>query len=132
MEQTRSPLLLLLVGAVLTLLVVPEWGQSNPPTNARRAARPQRLTQPAGASRWQFCHPSEVEEYAQSAMAHSLRHANHEPDGKVEMSEAKITARSDATGYWQRLESGGEATDYRIDYVMGSGCDTPSYPGARS
>jgi photosynthetic reaction center cytochrome c subunit len=127
MDQTRSPLLLLIVGAVLTLLVVPEWGQSSKPTQASAAALPQRLREPAGASRCQVCHPSEVEEYAQSAMAHSLRQASHEPDGKVEISDARISAHSDATGYWQRLESGGETTDYRIDYVIGSGNHASGY-----
>jgi photosynthetic reaction center cytochrome c subunit len=43
------------------------------------------------------------------------------------MSDAKITAHSDATGYWQQLESGGEATDYRIDYVIGSGNHASGY-----
>jgi len=93
----------------------------------RRGAQPQRLTEPAGASRCQVCHPSEVEEYARSAMARSLRHASHEPEGKVETSDAKITAHSDATGYWQQLASGGEATDYRIDYVIGSGNHASGY-----
>jgi photosynthetic reaction center cytochrome c subunit len=127
MDQTRGPLLLLTVAAVLALLVVPEWGQSPKPTDGSRGAQPQRLTEPAGAGRCQFCHPSEVEQYAQSAMAHSLRHASREPDGKVEISDTKITAHSDATGYWQKLESGAEATDYRIDYVIGSGKHASGY-----
>jgi len=127
MDHARSPLLLLAVAAVLTLLVVPEWGQSPKPSDASRGAQPQRLAEPVGAGRCQFCHPSEVEQYAQSAMAHSLRAANHEPDGKVEISDAKITAHSDATGYWQQLESGGEAADYRIDYVIGSGNHASGY-----
>lgn len=105
----------------------PEWGQSSKPANSSRAAQPQRLTEPAGVSRCQVCHPSEVEEYARSEMAHSLRHASHEPDGKVETPDAKITAHSDAAGYWQQLASGGEANDYRIDYVIGSGNHASGY-----
>ena len=54
-------------------------------------------------------------------MAHSLRRAGHEPDGRVTTPTTKITMYSSPTGYWQRLESGGHKTNYRINYVMGSG-----------
>jgi Cytochrome c554 and c-prime len=39
----------------------------------------------------------------------------------------KLPPHADATGYWQQLESGAEATDYRIDYVIGSGNHASGY-----
>ena len=74
-----------------------------------------------------FCHPSEVEGYARSAMAHSLRRAGQEPDGTVSAHGSKITMRSSPTGYWQRWENGGESSDYRVDYVVGSGNHASGY-----
>jgi photosynthetic reaction center cytochrome c subunit len=87
----------------------------------------QLANEPADASRCEFCHHSEVEGYARSAMAHSLRRPGHEPDGTVEAPDAKITMRSSPTDYWQRLESGGDTTSYRIDYVIGSGNHASGY-----
>ncbi len=60
-------------------------------------------------------------------MAHALRRAGQEPDGIVETPDAKITMHSTPAGYWQRLESGGEVTNYRIDYVIGSGAHASGY-----
>jgi hypothetical protein len=54
--------------------------------------------EPAGAARCRFCHPSEVEGYARSAMAHSLRRAGQEPDGEVDTPDAK-TIHSSLAGY---------------------------------
>ena len=88
---------------------------------------PQIVREPAGASRCQFCHPSQVEGYARSAMAHSLRSAGQEPEGAVNTPDSKITMHSSPAGYWQRLESGGEVTNYRIDYVIGSGNHASGY-----
>jgi photosynthetic reaction center cytochrome c subunit len=88
---------------------------------------PQMMSAPTGASRCQFCHASEVEGYARSAMAHSLRRAGQEPDGTVVTPDTKITMHSSPTGYWQRLESGEEVSNYRIDYVIGSGNHASGY-----
>jgi photosynthetic reaction center cytochrome c subunit len=85
------------------------------------------LTEPIGASRCQFCHQAEVEGYAQSAMAHSLRPAGQEPDGTVETPDAKITMHSSSAGYWQQLRSHAATTDYRIGYVIGSGNHAAGY-----
>ena len=60
-------------------------------------------------------------------MAHSLRRAGREPEGTVEADGAKITMSSSRTGYWQSLESGGAATKFRIDYVIGSGSHASGY-----
>jgi len=60
-------------------------------------------------------------------MAHSLRRSGNEPDGSVTTEDTKITASSGTNGYWQRLESGGQSTDYRIDYVIGSGNHAAGY-----
>ena len=60
-------------------------------------------------------------------MAHSLRRAGQEPAGTVETPDAKITMHSSSTGYWQKLQSHGETTNYRIDYVIGSGNHAAGY-----
>jgi photosynthetic reaction center cytochrome c subunit len=83
--------------------------------------------QPPNASRCAFCHPAEVEGYSRSAMAHSLRRAGQEPDGTVSAHGSKITMHSTAGGYWQRWENGGDANNYRIDYVVGSGTHASGY-----
>src|SRR5271154_2165585 len=83
--------------------------------------------EPTGAGRCVFCHRAEVEGYARSAMAHSLRTAGQEPDGAVDTPDAKITMHSSPTGYWQRLQSGGDVSNYRIDYVIGSGNHASGY-----
>jgi len=85
------------------------------------------VREPAGASRCQVCHRSEVEGYARSAMAHSLRRAGQEPAGTVETPDAKITMHSSPTGYWQTLQSGADVSNYRIDYVIGSGNHASGY-----
>jgi hypothetical protein len=85
------------------------------------------VSEPAGASRCEFCHRSEVEGYARSAMAHSLRRAGREPDGAVSAPDAKITMYSSPTGYWQRLQNGTDVINYRIDYVIGSGNHASGY-----
>ena len=85
------------------------------------------LHAPMGASRCMFCHPAEVEGYARSAMAHSLRRAGQEPDGIVSAHGSTITMRSSPTGYWQHWENGGDSSDYRVDYVVGSGNHASGY-----
>ncbi|MGH9510732.1 MAG: c-type cytochrome [Terriglobales bacterium] len=85
-------------------------------------------TEPEGASRCKVCHASEVEGYSRSAMAHSLRRAGgHEPTGTVTTPDAKITMYSNADGFWQRLQAGGEENNYHIDYVIGSGNHASGY-----
>ena len=82
---------------------------------------------PTGASRCKFCHPAEVEGYARSAMAHSLRRAGPEPEGTVSAHGSTITMHSSATGYWQHWENGGDTREYRVDYVVGSGNHASGY-----
>jgi len=85
------------------------------------ASLPLQAKEATGASRCVVCHASEVEGYSRSTMAHSLRRAGHEPDGSVSAHGTTITMHSSPTGYWQRWENGGDKTEYRIDYVIGSG-----------
>jgi photosynthetic reaction center cytochrome c subunit len=80
-----------------------------------------------GAARCMFCHPAEVEGYARSAMAHSLRSAGQEPEGTVSAHGSKITMRSSLNGYWQHWENGGDSSEYRVDYVVGSGNHASGY-----
>jgi photosynthetic reaction center cytochrome c subunit len=98
-------------------------GQSTEPIKTPPAYAPVR-----GADRCFFCHQSEVEGYARSAMAHALRPAaTREPSGQVFLPAAKITATSDATGYHQRLAGSSESENYKIDYVVGSGNHASGY-----
>jgi photosynthetic reaction center cytochrome c subunit len=83
--------------------------------------------EPTGANRCKVCHASEVEGYARSAMAHSLRRAGEEPAGTVTTTDAKITMFSTPAGYWQELRSGGNLSTYHIDYVIGSGNHASGY-----
>ncbi len=84
-------------------------------------------SEPTGESRCLICHPSEVEGYARSAMAHSLRRAGQEPEGIVNVHGSKITMHSESTGYWQYWENGGDSSQYRVDYVVGSGIHASGY-----
>ena len=81
----------------------------------------------SGAGRCLYCHPAEVEGYARTAMAHSLRRAGQEPDGTVSAQGSTITMHSSPTGYWQHWENAGDSHDYRVDYVIGSGAHASGY-----
>ena len=83
--------------------------------------------EPVGADRCMVCHLAEVEGYARSAMAHSLRRAGQEVSGVVTTPGTKITMYSSPTGFWQRLESAGDVSNYRIDWVIGSGNHASGY-----
>jgi hypothetical protein len=130
MDPKRTPRQLLVVLGVVVVIVSSGRGQSGNSAAARsnpQITAQQILSEPAGASRCQFCHPSQVEGYARSAMARSLRTAGQEPDGEVNTPDAKITMHSSPAGYWQTLQSAGDAIDYRIDYVIGSGNHASGY-----
>ena len=60
-------------------------------------------------------------------MAHSLRRAGQEPEGTVEANGSKITMHSSPSGYWQHWENAGDSSDYRVDYVIGSGNHASGY-----
>ncbi len=93
MLPRRIPDLLLIVLVCLDIVSTGS-GQSGPlppaPSDAQIPAF-QLLRDPTGASRCEFCHRSEVEGYARSAMAHSSRRAGQEPDGTVTTPDSKIT-----------------------------------------
>jgi photosynthetic reaction center cytochrome c subunit len=61
-------------------------------------------------------------------MAHALRPVTaHEPAGEVTLPTTKITASTNATGYFQSLAGPGEPETYKIDYVVGSGNHASGY-----
>jgi photosynthetic reaction center cytochrome c subunit len=127
-----AQILALGLSVFLILLSKDTFGQGQSQSNAAPTQDPAALTQslprtPTGANRCMFCHPAEVEGYARSAMAHSLRRAGQEPDGTVSAHGSKITMRSSPTGYWQHWENGGDSSDYRVDYVVGSGNHASGY-----
>jgi len=81
----------------------------------------------AGAQRCAVCHQAEVEGYARSSMAHSLRRAGPEPDGIVNARGTKITMHTRSSGYWQTWESAADKNEYKVDYVVGSGNHASGY-----
>jgi photosynthetic reaction center cytochrome c subunit len=60
-------------------------------------------------------------------MAHALRRAGKEPDGTVSANGSTITMHSSPEGFFQRWENGGDKTEYRVDYVIGSGEHASGY-----
>jgi tetratricopeptide (TPR) repeat protein len=60
-------------------------------------------------------------------MAHSLRRAGREPEGVVNANGSEITMHSSTTGFWQRWENGSDQTEYRVDFVIGSGKHASGY-----
>src|ERR1700721_1734380 len=109
MEPKRTPRRLLVVLGVLGAII--SWGRGQSSNSAAASSHPQITAQqivsePAGASRCQFCHPSQVEGYERSAMAHPLRSAGQEPDGAVNTPDAKITMISSPCAFWQRHQAG--------------------------
>jgi hypothetical protein len=73
------------------------------------------------------CHAEEVDGFARSKMAHSMRVGGQEPDGAVTASGTTITMHSDKEGSWQTLTSHGSTTTYHVDYVIGSGTHASGY-----
>jgi photosynthetic reaction center cytochrome c subunit len=87
----------------------------------------QQAGEPVGADRCLFCHPTEVQGYARSAMARALRPAGQEPDGTVIGHGTKITIHSSPSGFWQSWENAGDKSEYRVDFVIGSGEHASGY-----
>lgn len=73
------------------------------------------------------CHKDEVNGFARSKMAHSMRLPNHEPEGSVSAPEATLRMYSNRDGAWQTLQSHGNTQTYRIGYVIGSGTHAAGY-----
>ena len=69
------------------------------------------------------CHPREVGAYSHSSMARSLRRPGTEREGSFTTADSgtRFTIRSDSKGTWQRMEGGGEVSEYQVAYVIGSG-----------
>ncbi len=82
---------------------------------------------PRGSERCVVCHRAEVKGYERTTMAHSLRRAGQEPSGTVTANGSTITMRSASDGYWQTWENGADKTQYRVDYVVGSGSHASGY-----
>ena len=83
--------------------------------------------EPANAERCVYCHAAEVQGFSRSAMAHALRRAGNEPDGRVIANGSTITMHSSPTGFWQTWENGRDRAEYRVDYVIGSGEHASGY-----
>jgi photosynthetic reaction center cytochrome c subunit len=95
--------------------------RTDPQRTNNQIVTPASAGEPAGATRCKTCHSAEVDGYARSAMAHSLRRAGQEPTGIVTTPAGTITMSSTSAGSWQSLQAGGDVSTYRVDYVIGSG-----------
>jgi hypothetical protein len=73
------------------------------------------------------CHAYEVDGFAKTTMAHSMRIGGMEPAGVVRAPAATITMSSGEGGSWQTLQSGPTTTRYHVDYVIGSGTHASGY-----
>jgi len=123
--QTFSLFLSIILACVISIAA--GSGQSAG-TSAPQSPAPQPMpSESTGASRCVLCHPAEVEGYARTAMAHSLRRAGQEPDGSVNSHGSTITMYSSPQGYWQRWDNSGDSHDYRVDFVIGSGTRASGY-----
>ena len=100
-------------------------GQSSQVSMVRTGAVPS--AQLGGANKCVVCHPSEVAGYKRTTMAHSLRRAGEEPVGSVTANGSTITMTSSPSGFFQHLSDGGEALDFRVDWVIGSGTHANGY-----
>src|SRR4029079_4758294 len=67
------------------------------------------------------CHAEEVNGFARSQMARSMRIAQLEQVGIVQDEQTTITMHSDKGSSWQTIEDRGGAVTYHVDYVVGSG-----------
>ena len=106
------------------------WAQSvgtAAPNREAQSLAKQQQSNPTGADRCAVCHPSEVEGYANSSMAHSLRLADQEPDGTVTANGSKITIYSSPAGLWQDWENASDKSRYHIGFVIGSGSHASGY-----
>jgi cytochrome c553 len=73
------------------------------------------------------CHKEEVNGFARSKMAQSMRLPTHEPEGILRTPQATFRMYSNLEGTWQNLESHGHTETYRVDYVIGSGMHASGY-----
>jgi hypothetical protein len=78
-------------------------------------------------NRCRHCHSAEVDGFARSKMAHSMRLGGQEPTGSVQVPGTTILMSSDKDGSWQTLESHGSKSTYHVDYVIGSGTHASGY-----
>jgi hypothetical protein len=73
------------------------------------------------------CHKEQVDGFARSKMAHSMRLPAQEPAGSVIAPQATLRMFSNQDGAWQALESQGNTDTYRVSYVIGSGTHASGY-----
>jgi hypothetical protein len=70
-----------------------------------------------------------VDGYLRTFMGRSLQTPTGEPDGSYQhaQSNTRFLVRSNQYGLFQRMQYGGQNSDYRIDYVIGSGSHAVCY-----
>src|ERR1700694_3206503 len=121
-----KPIKLLAAALALSLFVNPV---SKPTAHAAQLAAQLSSTTPAPPDQNQCskCHAEEVDGFARSKMAHSMRVGGQEPAGVVTAPGTTITMYSDKAGSWQALNSHETTITYHVDYVIGSGTHASGY-----
>ncbi len=102
-------------------------GVSSAHCSAQPATKATLATSSTDGNQCRRCHAEEVDGFAQSKMAHSMRLPAQEPAGVVQVHGTTITMFSDQRGSWQKLDSHGSTNSYRVDYVIGSGTHASGY-----
>jgi photosynthetic reaction center cytochrome c subunit len=126
-SDSRSALLIL---GIAVMAPSSAHAQSQSVSSVKQAATSgsaQFFPEPTGDQRCTVCHASEVAGYARSAMAQSLRRTHQEPAGVVTAHGTTITIHSSAVGYWQSWEHAGDKSNYKVDFVVGSGNHASGY-----
>jgi photosynthetic reaction center cytochrome c subunit len=125
--RRRANLWLFLVVALVCVSLMQARVRTERETKQASVPQQSQASEPTGADRCLFCHPTEVEGFSRSAMAHALRRAAQEPDGIVSAHGSTITMHNANEGFYQRWENAGDQREYRVDYVIGSGEHASGY-----
>jgi hypothetical protein len=112
-----ATLLLLCCGGALRVVFA---HSSSPPVQAKAPAS-------VDDNQCRQCHAYEVDGFARSKMANSMRLGGQEPSGLVRAQATTITMFSNKEGSWQRRESDNTSSTYHADYVIGSGTHASGY-----
>lgn len=114
LSRSLCAVAVLLSGAAL-------WSAPPSPSSPHAAKNQERAADPGEGSLCIDCHTDEVDSYARTRMAHSMRVGGEEPAGVVEAHGTTIRMFSNKGGSWQTLATHEGQQTYHVDYVVGTG-----------
>lgn len=123
--QHRAGIVCTLAGLFCLAFLTAAWlvAAAEHPVKARESS----ITEHEEADDCADCHEKEVDGFARSKMAQSMRLPADEPQGTVQIPGTAIRMYSNREGVWQRLESQGWTETFRVAYVIGSGTHANGY-----